>query len=143
MLRETFVQSRAFSPYPATDLRNNNPEINATDQKDSLLSRKEIEEVALGWTGEWLLSDPGVSLGLELLKRANIKVDGVIAGYDILAPDAIDFRKKLEECGVKGDWLGWEKQMQFLLMFPCHVREGIDAKDWTVDILRSNIQRDE
>jgi acetyl esterase/lipase len=129
---------------PATDLRNENPGIDAIDQKDSLLSRKAIVEVAVGWIGEWSLSDPRVSpilADLELFKRANIKVDGVIAGYDVLAPDALLFRKKLGECGVKGDWLEWEKQMHcFPLMFPYHVREGVEGKDWIVDILNSNIQ---
>jgi hypothetical protein len=73
-----------------------------------------------------------------------IKVDGIIAAYDVPAPDAVVFRKRLEECSVKGDWLEWEKQLRcFPLMFPDHVREGIDAKDWTADILRSNIQREE
>jgi len=133
-----------FAICPATDLRNSNPEIDAIDKKDSLLSRKAIEEVAEGWIGEWSFSDPRVSpvlADLELLKRANIKVDGIIAGYDVLAPDAAVFRKKLDDCGVDGDWLEWEKQMHcFPLMFPYHVREGVDAKDWIIDILRSNIQ---
>jgi acetyl esterase/lipase len=128
-------------------MRNNNPDIDATDQKDSLLSRKAIEEVARGWMGKWSSSDPRIFpilADLELLKRVNIKVDGVIAGYDVLAPDAVLFRNKLGECGVEGDWLEWEKQMHcFPLMFPYHVREGIDAKDWIIRILNSNIQREE
>lgn len=38
----------------------------------------------------------------------------------------------------------WEKQMHcFPLMFPYHVREGIDGKDWIIDILRSNIHHEE
>ena len=54
------------------------------------------------------------------------------------------FRKKLDDCGVEGDWLEWEKQMHcFPLMFSYHVREGVDAKDWIVDILRSNVQQNE
>lgn len=127
---------------PATDLRNQNPAIDATDPKDSLLSRQAIEEVAVGWIGEWSLFDPRVSpilADLELLKRANIKVDGVIAGYDVLAPDAVVFRNKLADCGVKGDWLEWAKQMHcFPLMFPYHVREGVEGKDWIIDILNAN-----
>jgi len=136
-----------FAICPATDMRNNNPEIDDIDKRDSLLSRKVIEEVAEGWIGEWSLSDPRVSpvlADLKLLKRANIKVDGIIAGYDVLAPDAAVFRKKLDDCGVEGDWLEWEKQMHcFPLMFSYHVREGVDAKDWIVDILRSNVQQNE
>ncbi len=68
----------------------------------------------MGWRGNWLVSDPRLSpilADLELLTRANIKVDGVIAGHDVLGPGAILFRKKFQECGVNGDWLEWEKQM--------------------------------
>lgn len=85
---------------PATDLRNKNPEIDAVDHEDPMLSRKVIEEVALGWKGDWSFSDPRISpilADLELLKRANIKVDGVIAGNDVLAPDEVLFRKKLAD----------------------------------------------
>jgi hypothetical protein len=54
------------------------------------------------------------------------------------------FRKRLEECGVKGDWLEWEKQLRcFPSMFPYHVREAIDAKDLTIDIPKSNVQQEE
>lgn len=129
---------------PATDHRNNNPEIDVIDSKDPLDSRIVIEEVSQGWIGKWSLSDSSVSpilADLELLQRANMEVDGVIAGYDVLAPDAVGFRKKLTECGVKGNWLQWEKQMHcFPLAFPNHVQEGVDAKGWIVDILRSNVK---
>ena len=127
---------------PATDLRNENPQIDVINTKDPILSRKTIEEVASGWAGEWSLSNPKISpilADLELLKRANIKVDGVTAGHDVLGPDAILFRKRLDKCGVRGDWLDWDRQVHcFPLMFSYHVREGIEGKDWIVKILSSN-----
>jgi acetyl esterase/lipase len=127
---------------PATDLRNENPDIDAVDPHDPILSRKTIEEVAHGWKGDMSFSDPRLSpvlADLSLFRRAGIKVDGVIAGNDVLTPDAIVFRKKLAEYGVEGDWLEWEKQMHcFPLLFAFHVREGIGGKDWILDILRTN-----
>lgn len=128
---------------PATDLRNENPDIDVVDPHDPILSRKLIEEVAHGWKGELLLSDPRISpilADLTLFRKAGIKVDGVTAGNDVLTPDAILFRKKLDECGVEGDWLEWEKQMHcFPLLSAFHVREGTAGKDWIVDVLRANL----
>lgn len=127
---------------PATDLRNENPEIDVIDPHDPILSRKSIEEVAHGWKGDLPFSDPRLSpvlADLSLFRRAGIKVDGITAGYDVLTPDAIVFRNKLAEYGVEGDWLEWEKQMHcFPLLFAFNVREGILGKDWILDVLRAN-----
>lgn len=129
---------------PATDLRNENPEIDIVDPRDPILSRKTTTEVAHGWAGEMSLSDPRVSpifADLSLYRKAGIKVDGVTAGNDVLTPDAILFRKKLGECGVQGDWLDWGKQMHcFPLLFAFHVHEGIAGKDWILDVLRANVK---
>ncbi|CZR67086.1 uncharacterized protein PAC_16985 [Phialocephala subalpina] len=129
---------------PATDLRNENPDIDVVDPRDPILSRKTTTEVAHGWKGELSLSDPRVSpilADLSAFRKAGIKVDGVTAGNDVLTPDAILFRKKLGECGVQGDWLDWEKQMHcFPLLFPFHVHEGTAGKDWILDVLRVNVK---
>ena len=131
-----------FAISPAVDHRNENPEIDAVAPHDSILSRKVIEEVSEGWKGAWSPSDPRVSpilANLGLLRRANIKVDGVVGKYDVLSPDALHFRNLLAEAGVSGDWLEWEKQLHcFPLMFPYHVHEGVAAKDWILEILRRN-----
>ena len=37
---------------PATDLRNENPEIDVINHEDPILSRKVIEEVATSWKGD-------------------------------------------------------------------------------------------
>jgi acetyl esterase/lipase len=131
-----------FAICPATDLRHENIEIDAKESKDPLLSRKIIEEVAKGWYGEMSASDPRISpalADLSVLQQADIKVDGVLGGYDILAPEGVAFREKLLEVGVKGDWLEWEKQMHcFVLMFQYRLPEPSAAKDWILDVLRAN-----
>lgn len=71
---------------PATDLRNENPDIDVVDPRDPILSRKTTTEVAHGWAGEMSLSDPRVSpilADLSLYRKAGIKVDGVTAGNDV------------------------------------------------------------
>ncbi|KAH7305609.1 Alpha/Beta hydrolase protein [Rhexocercosporidium sp. MPI-PUGE-AT-0058] len=118
---------------PATDMRNENPEIDVVQDHDPILSRKLIEEVAEGWRAELPASDPRVSpilADLSVFKKAGIKVDGVTAGYDTLTPDAIKFREKLGEYGVDGDWLQWEKQMHCFPLLPAfHIYEGTAEKE--------------
>jgi acetyl esterase/lipase len=90
---------------PPTDLRNGNPEIDVLIHKDPILSRKIIDGAANVWHGEWPVSDPRLSpllADLSVFQRANIKVDGVTAGYDVLTPDAILFRERLAEYEVFG-----------------------------------------
>ncbi|KAH7377522.1 alpha/beta hydrolase fold-domain-containing protein [Cadophora sp. MPI-SDFR-AT-0126] len=128
---------------PATDMRNENPEIDVVEAHDPILSRKTIEEVAEGWRAELPASDPRVSpvlADLSVFKQAGIKVDGITAGYDTLTPDAIKFREKLADCGVDGDWLLWEKQMHcFPLLSAFRIREGTEGKKWIVDVLKKNV----
>ncbi|TVY73164.1 Esterase [Lachnellula suecica] len=128
--------------FPPTDLRNNNPEIDAVARKDKILSRKIIDNAAKIWHGEWDVTNPQLSpifADLSVFKRANIKVDGMTAGHDVLTPDAIIFREKLAENGVDGDWLHWERQMHcFPLISYYHVHEAVAARDWLIEILASN-----
>ncbi|CZT09144.1 uncharacterized protein RAG0_14002 [Rhynchosporium agropyri] len=128
---------------PATDLRNENPEIDVIEVHDPLLSRKSITEVGDGWRAELPASGSRVSsilADLTLFAQAGIKVDGITAGFDTLTPDAIKFREKLAECGVDGDWLQWEKQMHcFPLLSAFHIHEGVVGKEWMVDIWRRNV----
>jgi acetyl esterase/lipase len=130
---------------PPLDLRHENPEIDVITHKDPLFSRKMVKEMAASWEGEWLLSDPQLSpilADLSVLQQANIKVDGVVGGYDVFAPDTKLFRERLAEFGVDGEWLVWNKQMHcFPLMFSLHMYEGVLSKDWLLDVLRSNAKR--
>ena len=83
---------------PAVEHRNRNPHIDTIDLIDPILSRKGFEEVSHGWKGEWQLSDSRLSpilADLNLFKQASIKVDGVIALYDLLSPDAVRFVRRL------------------------------------------------
>lgn len=44
-------------------------------------------------------SDPRISpalADLSVLRRANIKVDGVLGGYDVSSPEGLQFRKRLK-----------------------------------------------
>ncbi|KAG9230351.1 alpha/beta hydrolase fold-domain-containing protein [Amylocarpus encephaloides] len=127
---------------PPTDFRNQNPDIDAISSHDPVLSRTIIDDAANAWRGDWPPEEPQVSpifADLSLFQRVGIKVDGVIAGHDVLSPDAIVFRQRLGELGVYGDWLQWDKQMHcFPIMFPYHIHEGVAGKDWILDILRRN-----
>lgn len=127
---------------PAVDHRNQNPEIDNLDSKDRVLSRKVIESVSELWKGDWSVEDPRVSpilADVSILQKAHIKVDGVLGMDDVLAPDAVLFRDKLAAAGVVGEWLDWEKQMHcFPLMFPYHIHEPVEAKNWILNVLKQN-----
>jgi acetyl esterase/lipase len=140
-VRSVFVIS------PAVDYRNENPAIDEMDPHDPILSRKTIQEVSDTWKGAWSVEDPRVSptlADISVLQQANIKVDGVLGMYDVLAPDAVLFRDKLAEVGVVGQWLDWDKQMHcFPILFSHHVKEAVEAKDWVVNVLKVNSQSKE
>ncbi|KAM0171283.1 hypothetical protein ACHAPC_008555 [Botrytis cinerea] len=137
-LRNVMVMS------PPTDMRNTNPGIDAIDAHDPILSRAVITEVAERWRQDIPAEDPTVSpllADLSVFKRAGVQVDGVVGLYDCLAPDSVEFRKKLEKEGVKGEWLEWDKQMHcFPLTFSYKISEGVFGKDWIIDVLRRNLE---
>lgn len=128
---------------PAVDMRNENPEIFEADKHDPVLSVRCTTEVADKWTAGVSKADPDVSpllADLEVLKRANLKVHGVVGTYDVLAPDAIKFRELLENHRIQGEWLQWEGQMHcFPLTFSYGMPEGKKGKNWIVDLLRRNV----
>ncbi|CAD6445803.1 c65ff521-0ca1-442d-b209-243a8ded2068-CDS [Sclerotinia trifoliorum] len=129
---------------PPTDLRNTHPGIDEIDAHDPILSRTVITEVAERWRHELAEDDPTVSpllADLSVFKKANVQVDGVVGLYDCLAPDSVEFRKKLESEGVRGEWLEWDKQMHcFPLTFSYRIPEGVFGKDWIIDVLRRNVE---
>ena len=132
-----------FAICPAVDHRNNHPDIDEVELRDSILSRKTIEEVSDLWSGDWLVDDPRVSptlADLSVLQKAKVKVDGILAMDDVLTPDALLFREKLADAGVVGNWLDWEKQMHcFPLMFSYHIHEPAEAMKWIQETLRKNV----
>lgn len=125
---------------PSTDMRRENERIKEVEKHDPILRVPFIKNSAKTWCGEWDPSDVRVSpllADIEPLARRGVLVHGVTGLYDILSPDGILFREKCKENGVKGEWLEWDKQMHdFPLTFAYKLREGVEAKDWILDVLR-------
>ena len=129
---------------PPTDLRNTNSAIYEADRHDPVLTWNIIEGAGSGWSGEWRHADPRISpllneTGIEGLRKAGVKVHGVVGTYDMLAPDAIKFREACQRKGVFGEWLEWEKQMHcFPLTFAYGLPEGKKGVEWIVGVLKRN-----
>ncbi|KAF2768763.1 alpha/beta-hydrolase [Teratosphaeria nubilosa] len=125
---------------PSTDLRRHNPDIKVIEKHDPLLRTPFINMTAKKWRGEWDPHDPRISplyADVTALAKRGVKVHGVVGRYDILGPDAVLMREKCNQLGVRGEWLDWEKQMHcFPLTWSFYLPEGVQAKDWMVDVLR-------
>ena len=136
------------------DLRNINPDMQALNKYDPVLTVPFVKSTARAWCGGVRdavdkplpqgaipFDDPCVSpllADVSIFARRGIQVHGIIAGHDVLAPDAILFRKKLDAAGVRGQWLQWERQMH---CFPLAgagygLPEGKRAVEWIVEVLR-------
>ena len=101
---------------PPTDLRNTNPAIHEADRHDPVLTWSTIEGAGSVWSGAWSLADRRISpwldeRGIERLRKAGVRVHGVVGTYDMLAPDAIKFQGACQRRAVFGEWVEWEKQM--------------------------------
>ena len=60
----------------------------------------------------------------------------MIAGHDVLAPDAELFVQKCQEAGVSGKWLVWANQPHaFPLGTWAGFPEAKEALAWTIDVL--------
>jgi acetyl esterase/lipase len=136
------------------DLRNVNPDMPALDKHDPVLKTSFVKATARAWCGgvrdsvdkplplgSIPFDDPRVSPLLamvDVLVKKGIQVHGVTGGHDVLTPDAILFRNKLDAAGVNGKWLEWDKQMH---CFPLAgagygLPEGKKAVDWMIEVLR-------
>lgn len=124
---------------PSTDLTRSNPQIEQLAKNDPLLTPDFIKSTAKAWHADWDPKDRRVSplnADLSLFAKSNIQVHGITGGYDILGPDGILFRDQLEEEGVTGKWLHWEKQMHcFVLTQAYGVSEAKEAIAWTMKVL--------
>lgn len=125
---------------PSTDLTRANPDIERIAHHDPLLTPAVIRQTAKAWTGDWDPAERRVSpinADISLLALRGIKVHGVTAGCDVLAPDGVMFRNKLSEKNVRGEWLHWEKQMHcFVLTLPYGLREAREGTEWIIEVLK-------
>jgi acetyl esterase/lipase len=126
---------------PSVDMRREHPSLIGLEKNDPILRIPFIKSTAETWTGEWEFSDRRVSpieADVSSLSRANVRVDGMTAGYDLLGPDGVLFREKLDQNGVKGVWLHWEKMMHcWPLASSYHIfPESKKGFDWIVDVLK-------
>lgn len=125
---------------PSTDLTRNNPDIKKIAKFDPLLTPDVINQTAKAWHAEWDPADRRVSpinADISLLAKRGIKVHGVTAGCDVLAPDGVIFRNRCSEHNVQGEWLHWEKQMHcFVLTLPYGLREAQEGVQWITDVLK-------
>lgn len=130
-----------FATCPSTDLTRSNPDIKKTEKADPMLTVKFVKSTAKAWCGDWDPADRRVSpvnADVSLLAKYGVHVHGITAGHDLLSPDGIIFRNKLQENGVSGQWLHWEKQMHcFILTYPYGLREAREAVDWVADVLKA------
>ncbi|KAF2841149.1 alpha/beta-hydrolase [Patellaria atrata CBS 101060] len=137
---DSLAPKSLFVICPSTDLTRENPAIRELEPMDPLLDYKSVLSSAKNWAGGWDRADPRVSplfADIALLAAANVKVNGITAGYDVLSPDAILFRERCAKAGIQGKWLHWEKQMHcFVLAWVYGLRESKEAKDWMIETLR-------
>lgn len=125
---------------PSTDLRRGNADMPAIEKKDPILRIPFVNQTAAAWRGEFEPCDVRVSplyADVTPLAKRGVKVHGVTGRYDILSPDGILFREKLNQACVEGEWLDWDKQMHvFPLAFSYKLRESVEAVDWMMDVLK-------
>jgi acetyl esterase/lipase len=125
---------------PSADMRREHPSLSGLERNDPILRIPFIKSTAKAWTGEWEFNDRRVSpieADVSTLSTLGIKVDGLTAGYDLLGPDGVLFREKLEENGVEGEWLHWEKMMHCWPLASVYgvFPESKEGFKWIVEVL--------
>lgn len=128
---------------PAIDLRKNNPDMVAAEKNDPIMTIAHTRSVSTHWVDDNMKADsPALSpilADLTSVRTLGIKVHGIIGTYDVLSPDAIAFRHRLEDFGVSGEWLEWDKQMHcFPLAAIYPLPEAKKGRQWILDVLRNN-----
>lgn len=124
---------------PSVDLRQSNLEQMDVEPNDPILRITSSREYADRWRGSWAAVDERINplwINWQPIAKKGVKIHGVVAGNDILRPDALKLRDKLNDAGVEGEWLDWENQMHaYPLTFPYGLREGKETKDWIIDVI--------
>ncbi|KAI9716171.1 MAG: hypothetical protein M1828_000454 [Chrysothrix sp. TS-e1954] len=130
---------------PAVDLRKASPEKAKMDQHAPIVSLAASESAASTWLKSCNGSphDPRFSplLGdLRSIADAETRVHCIIAGHDVLAPEAQALKQRCVEEDVAGCWLEWEGMMHdFPLAFAYAggkaMPEAQEALVWVLDVL--------
>ena len=151
--------SAMFLLSPSVDLTRSNPDMETTAKLDPLLTSAATTKTAAAWIGvssstdltnqgEWAAQDPRLSPlltpanTLALLRASNVAVHGLVGTYDMLTPDALKFRDRCADVGVRGQWLVAEGQMHcFLLAGDVFAfAECKRATAWLSKVLREEFQ---
>lgn len=144
---------------PSVDLTRSNPEMKKLEAVDPLFTLASTRGTAAAWCNpedgtrdekdtDWTAHDPRLSpifapdSWLDLLRSNEIAVHGILGTYDMLSCDALKFKRRLEERGVKGEWLSAEKQMHcYLLAMNYFVfKECKDGMQWAGKVLRGSFE---
>ena len=132
---------------PTVKMACDNARIPSIERHDPILTHAQIEATHAGWCAAPPNSDePGMDYDdprvsplladLYELKRRGVRVNGVNGGYDILGADVSDFIAEINNLGVQGRWLEWEKMFHvFPLTFSYKVPEGVEGVKWIIDTI--------
>lgn len=130
---------------PVVDLTNENPDQLDIAKRDPLLTMEYVREVARTWCGsEAKHDDPRASplhADLSDLAFRGVRVHGIVAGDDLLSPDAMRLIEKCRRTGVQGKWLVWEKMMHAFPLAPNYgLPESKAAMEWIMsEVLDSGV----
>ncbi len=124
---------------PTVDLLHQDPDMERVEKYDPIESLELVRRTANAWAGDWEKSDPRLSPGLgtvKVLADRGVRVNGIIAGYDVLSCEAKTFVQRCEEAGVEGRFLIWDRQMHvFPLTAPYNIPEAKEAVEWLIEAL--------
>ena len=124
---------------PTVDLLHKDPDIERVQRHDPIESLDLVRRTANAWAGDWEKSDPRLSpvLGIvKVLADRGVRVNGIIAGYDVLSCEAKTFVQHCEEAGIEGRVLIWDRQMHvFPLTAPYNIPEAKEAVEWLIEAL--------
>ena len=124
---------------PIADLLHEHPDVKEADKHDPIESLELVRRTGSAWAGDWDKRDSRLSPmygTVKILAEYNVKVYGIIAGYDVLSPQAKTFVKFCEDAQVEGRFLIWDKQMHiFPVTAHYKIPEAMKAMDWIIEAL--------
>lgn len=125
---------------PTLDLAKANPDMLDAEKLDPVQTIESSKQGADEWRGDLDGKDARISplyADLGVLANRGVRVHCISGSHDILHPDVMLMRVKLEEAGVGGEWLIWEKQMHcFPLAWTYGLSEAKQGKDWILNLLK-------